>query len=118
MPDILTAGIDFERSFLEELVDDLKGTFHCIAHAGKADDKMFIRDRQKYIWEKYENGLNSCLSYESVFIERAYTQLQDMLKIYNTPIEIKKMAEEALYNNLMEGIDEDEIENLREHSFF
>jgi hypothetical protein len=114
MTDILSVSLDFERSFLEELVDDLKGTFHCIAHAGKYKDKKFIESRQKYIKQKYENGLQNCISFEAgMFIGAAYDKLQDMLKNYKTSEQIIEVAEEALYVNLMEGITDDEAENFR-----
>ena len=112
MTDVLSAGIDFEMSFLEELVDDLKGTFHCIAHAGKAGDKKFIIDRQRYIKKRYEGGLKNCISFEADFVNAAYNKLQDM-KHCDTPSRIKEMAEEALYSDLMEGISAEEAEDFR-----
>jgi len=113
MTNLLDAGIDFERSFLEKLVEDLEGTFHCIAHAGKADDTQFIKDRQNYIRKKYSNGLDNALSLESHYISQAYGILQDMLEKYKTPKEIIEAAEEALYSWLMVGIDKNEIEEMR-----
>jgi hypothetical protein len=113
MTDILSAGLDFEMSFLEELVEDLKGTFHCILHAGKYKDKAFIRDRQKYIKTRYEKGLKNCLSLESEFISEAYDKLQDIFKHYNTQKDIKEIAGEALYNDIMEGITPEEAEDFR-----
>jgi len=117
MTDVLSIGIDFEMSFLEELVSDLKGTLHCICHAGKSDDKKFIRDRQNYIKKKYEKGLYNCISFESCFVRDAYWKLIDLGKHscsrYNTPDEINETARDALYNDLMEGISPEEAEDFR-----
>lgn len=122
MADVLSVGIDFELSFLEDIVSDLKGTFHCILHAGKAEDKKFIKDRQNYFKKKYEKGLYNCLSLESCFVRDAYWKLMDLGKhssiCYNTPDAIREEAREALYNDLMEGISNEEAEDFRnEHSF-
>jgi hypothetical protein len=117
MTDILSAGLDFEMSFLEELVSDLKGTLHCILHAEKYKDKRFIRDRQNYIRKRYEKGLKACFSFESWYIGDAYDHFQDILKNYRTHDEIKEIAREALYNDIMEGITPEEAEDFRnEHA--
>jgi hypothetical protein len=48
---------DGSESFLRNLEDELKGTLHCIAHAGH-NSLTFLRECQKYYREKYDSKIN------------------------------------------------------------
>ncbi|MFA6888435.1 MAG: hypothetical protein WC254_02985 [Candidatus Woesearchaeota archaeon] len=104
-----------EIAFLEDLVDDLTGIFHVIAHTDEGNE-TYIRESQQYIRKRYDSYLDSCRTYESYKIVFAYDVLQRLLEGNPTPVEIIDQCEEALYEYLMEGIEPEDFveENLEQ----
>ncbi len=91
-----------EMPFLEELAEDLEGTLHVIAHAGRERDIPYIRECQKYFRERYGKFLEHIQSDVGVFhIIPAYDFLQDLLDDNPTPDNIIRYCEECLEEHLM-----------------
>ena len=104
MVDIFDYYTSAEMPFLEELAEDLEGTFQVIAHAGHEKNLDYIKERQKYFRDKYGRFLNYIIS--DIGIEHiipAYDTLQDLLEGDPTPEEIIQLCEECLYENLIVG---------------
>lgn len=102
MANVLDYYVLPEMPFLEELAEDLEGTFHLIAHAGYENNLRYIRSQQKYFREKYGKFLDYVISDEGIFhIIPAYDTLQNMLDGDPTPDEIRQEAEECIYEHLV-----------------
>ena len=80
MVNVFDVELNPERSFLEQLAEDLEGTLSLIAYAGKSADEKFIRERQKEIKKQYGPYLADVSSAIGVFhVLPAYDNLQDIL---------------------------------------
>jgi hypothetical protein len=111
MTNVLDYHVLPEMPFLEELVEDLEGTFHMIAHAGYERDIRFIKGRQKYFRDRYEKYLEHCQSDQAIFhVIPAYYELQELLVLDKSPDRIISDCENALYEHLIR--DEDSELNL------
>ncbi len=101
---------DPEIVFLDELVEDLTGIFHVIAHTDEGTE-AYIRESQEYVRRQYELYLDVCRTYESYHVIRAYDILQELLEGNPTPTEIRTQCEDALYEHLMEGVEPEDLED-------
>ena len=90
---------------LKDLSFELEGTFQVIAHAGKAGDKKFIKERQNYFRKKYPflvpNSVYEELKIPLTHIEIAYTGLLTLLKYNHGPEEIMQTCREILFEHLL-----------------
>ena len=101
----------YEMPFLEELVEDLMGTFRVIAFAGKETDRRFIRRRQKSIKKRYEHGLSLVESDVAAFkVIPAYDTLQELLDGNPAPERIRQICEDCLEEYLTEPEPSEEYE--------
>jgi hypothetical protein len=93
-----------KNPILVELADDLEGTLHVIAHAGKAGDRGFIEGRQAALRKDYGSHVNgdslSLLDY-STFLECAYHNFLHVLDGDPTEEEIAQECENILYDDVM-----------------
>jgi len=68
---------------LRDLEDELKGILHCIAHDNKYEDIKWIKDRQKYLNQKYGDFMGkmnlNLFGYPADFIRDAYGEFLDLL---------------------------------------
>jgi hypothetical protein len=104
MSNVLDYFVLPEMPFLEELAEDLEGTFHVIAHAGYENNLRYIRNQQKYFSRKYGRFLDDVISDVGIFhIIPAYDTLQNLLDGNPTPDEIRQTAEECIYEHLNLG---------------
>lgn len=115
MLDIFDYPVYPEMPFLEELAEELEGTFHVIAHACHESDIVFIKERQRYFEEKYSKLLDYVISDMGDFhIIPAYYILQGLLDNDPTPEYIIQICEECLVEHLIGDWNEDYAEKFRE----
>lgn len=115
MPDVFDYHTLPELPFLEELAEELEGTFHVIAHAGHETNLDYIRDRQRNIRRKYGRFLDHVKSDVGIFhIIPAYDVLQDLLEGNPPPAEIRDQCEEGLIEHLMGEPSEEYIATFQE----
>jgi len=90
---------------LKDLREELEGTFHVIAHAGKAYDKKFIQSRINYFKKKYPmlvpTSVREELSLPSANVEVAYITLINLLDSNPSPERIMQDCEEALFDHII-----------------
>ena len=104
MADIFDYPILEDEDFLEDLAGELEGTFSVIAYAGHETNFPLIRERQKYFRKKYSKYLEYVDSDVGIFhILPAYEVLQDLLKRYKKPEEIREACEECLNEHINIG---------------
>jgi len=90
---------------LKDLREELEGTFHVIAHAGKAYDRKFIQSRINYFKKKYPmlvpNSVREELSLPNTNVEVAYATLITLLKSNPSPERIMQDCEDALFDHIL-----------------
>jgi len=90
---------------LEDLTEDLRGTLHVIAHAGHASNLKFIKDRQKWLKEKYNNlvsgGIYFITKEDCTSEGEAYSKFMGILESNLSPENIANECEEILYEHLI-----------------
>ncbi|MGD9275578.1 MAG: hypothetical protein PVJ67_00220 [Candidatus Pacearchaeota archaeon] len=107
--DVVSDGMEI---FLRTLEDELKGTLHCIAHAGKNKDKRYIASSRRYYERKYGeimNELTTPLNWTGIspidslgipgeFISNAYYNFIELGKDlkHKTSEELREEAENIL----------------------
>jgi hypothetical protein len=97
MPDIFDYPVLPEMPFLEELAEELEGTFHVIAHAGHERNRRFIRERQKYFRRRYGPFVEYVVSdVGDLRVIPAYDSFQELLRGNPSPAEIRQRCEECL----------------------
>ena len=116
MVDVFDAKLTPERLFLDDLAQDLAGTFSLIAYAGMSDDVEFIREMQRQIKEQYSPyipEIRSDVAFDHIF--PAYETLQEILTYGTTPQERQRIAEECLNEHLTVGEDPEHEEIFQEY---
>ena len=104
MADIFDYPVLDEEDFLEDLAEELEGTFMVIAYAGHETNIPFIRERQKYFKKKYSRYLKHVDSDIGIFhILPAYETLQDLLEDCKDPQKIREACEECLNEHINTG---------------
>jgi len=105
-----------EIPFLLELADDLEGILCTIAYAGHEDNLNYIRDRQKYLEEKYGKHIPHLVSEVGTnHIQPAYENFQYLLQRDLTPPEIQRECERMMIEHLIgEEPSEDYNETFQE----
>jgi len=90
---------------LKDLREELEGTFHVIAHAGKAYDKKFIKERIDYFKKKYPmlvpNSVYEELRIPNTNVEIAYITLITLLESNPSPERIMRDCKEALFDHII-----------------
>lgn len=93
-----------EEDFLEDLAEELEGTFCVIAYAGHETNIPFIIERQRYFKNKYLRYLKHVDSDIGIFhILPAYYILRDLLKDCKDPQKIQEACEECLNEHINIG---------------
>ena len=102
MTSVFDVVSDGKEYFLRELEDELKGTLHCIAHAGE-NNLPFLRENQKYYEREYGSKIRdksnqvsfNALGLPADFILTAYQRFMFMEKDLSNE-EIEEEAENIL----------------------
>lgn len=101
MVDIFDYPVLDEEDFLEDLAEELEGTFMVIAYAGHENNFNFIKGRQQYFRDKYSKYLKHVDSDVGIFhILSAYNTLQDLLKYSKNPQKIRETCENCLNEHI------------------
>lgn len=93
-----------KNPILVELADDLEGTLHVVAYAGKAGDRVFIEGRQAALradYGDYIDGDSLSLLDCSTFLECAYCNFLHVLDGNPTEEKIAQECENILYDEVM-----------------
>lgn len=100
-------GTPLTEQVLEELVEELEGTLHIIAHAGHASNLNFIRERQEYFKGKYGHGIDDnvyrVVDGTETHAEVAYAKFMHVLDDNPTPDRIAEDCEDILNEHILEG---------------
>jgi len=108
MVNVFDYDVFLETPILEEIAEELEGVFHVIAHAEHASDLNYIKDRQQYFSRRYGKFLEEITSNERISISDvalfhvipAYDILQGLLKGKPSFENIRREAEDAIYEHL------------------
>lgn len=107
-----------EEVFLENLIDDLEGSFHVIAHTDHIDNKDFIKKRIQEIKNEYGPFMHLPLD-SNLFTFRvlpAYQELESLLDSNPSTEEIISRCEDGLgYLIVNEEFSEDEMGDFADY---
>ncbi|MBS3123449.1 hypothetical protein J4437_02305 [Candidatus Woesearchaeota archaeon] len=107
-----------EEAFLENLIDDLEGSFHVIAHTDYVSDNYFIKTRIQEIKNEYGPFMHLPLD-SNLFTFRvlpAYRELESLLDGNPSIEEIISRCEDGLaYLTVNEEFSEDDMGDFADY---
>lgn len=113
MVDIFDYYSSPEMPFLEELAEELEGTFCVIAYTDQGKNREYIRDQQKYFFDKYDRFLNHVDTAVGMYhIVPAYDIFENLLDGDPTDNQLVEMCEEGIYVHLIRGNPQDNCEGI------